>query len=67
MKVLALVLALLCLQGILVMGYLDDLLLQADSVSGLQSSLDIKVQTLEILGWLINFSKSILCQSHRLE
>lgn len=66
-KVLALVLALLCLQGILVVGYLDDLLLRADSVSGLQSSLDITVKTLEILGWLINFSKSTLCQSHRLE
>lgn len=59
-KVLAPVLGLLRTLGVLVLGYLDDLLLRDQSVLSLRQNVAFVVHTLEHLGWLLNYEKSAL-------
>lgn len=57
---LALVLELLRTQGIFTVGYLSNLLLRVQLHQGLKHNVQMMVQALERLGWVLNLQKSAL-------
>ncbi|KAM4027625.1 uncharacterized protein ACNLHF_023307 isoform 1-T1 [Anomaloglossus baeobatrachus] len=59
-KVMAAVVAVLHLQGLAVIPYLDDLLVKASSSVDCQRSVSLTVATLIQFGWLVNLPKSTL-------
>lgn len=66
-KVLAPLMALLRARGIAVIPYLDDLLIKAPSQSDCLVSLQIALDALRRFGWVVNWQKSSLSPSRRME
>lgn len=66
-KILSEAMAFFCLQGILVVAYLDDFLIFSQTREKLALDLGLMMRTLRFLGWLINFGKSNLVPSQSVE
>jgi len=66
-KLLKVVAAFLRGRGIRFVIYLDDILLIGDSRDSLLDALALLIRTLEFLGFIINWDKSVLTPSHTLE
>ncbi|CAJ0924141.1 unnamed protein product [Ranitomeya imitator] len=66
-KVMAAIMAILRSKGFLVIPYLDDLLIKGPSRQDYSQSLQLTLDTLLHLGWKINYQKSFLFPTQRLE
>ena len=66
-KLLRPVVQLLRLQGIKLHVYLDDWLIRASSAAQARTHTDLVLQVLQHLGWVINFSKSVLVPSQQFD
>ncbi|CAJ0958249.1 unnamed protein product [Ranitomeya imitator] len=65
-KVMAAVMAILHSRGVVVFPYLDDLLIKGPSFQACESSVQITLDSLSRLGWLINWDKSAPVPARRI-